>query len=125
MPTYDFSKQLSHRTGSHFTTVTVGLGAVEGLWNDPQQYNKPIAIGTVLELLLLYTVDRKAQQRPPPHNVLSEEDKRRRFALAYKIRDCKKTEIEHDEVELLRTAISVLAVEPNGLCHTFLDNPEA
>ncbi len=125
MPIYDFGKQFHHRTGSPFTTTTIGLGAVEGLWNAPADYHNPIQMGTVLELLLLYTVDRKVQQRQPPHNVLSEEDKRKRFALAYKIRDCKKMEIEEYEAELLRLVISVLSVEPNGLCHEFLDNPEA
>jgi hypothetical protein len=124
MPIFDLSKQLHHRTGSPFTTISVGLGSIENLWNDSKQYEAPISVGTLFELLLLYTVDRKVQQRTPPNNVLSEDDKRKRFALAYKIHDCKKMEMEEYEVELLRLTISVLAVEPNGLCHAFLDSPE-
>lgn len=123
MPQYDFGEQLTHRTGALFTTSSIGLD-VPGLWNDLADYNKPLQMGTLFELLLLYTVDRKTQQRQPPHNVLSEEDKRNRFALSYKIRDNKAVELEPSEVTLLKLAVSVLSTEPNVLCHQFLDSPE-
>lgn len=125
MATYDFSKTLSHRTGQEFTTVSIGLGSMANVWTQEADYHKPIKMGTVFELILLYTVDRRAQQRTPPNNVLSEEEKRDRYALAQKVREnAEKVDLEPREVELLKLSISVLGVEPNSLCHQFLDNPE-
>lgn len=124
MAVYDFSKTLSHRTGQEFSTVSIGLGGVANIWTQESDYIKPIPMGTVFELILLYTVDRRAQQRTPPNNVLSEEEKRDRYALAQKVRGNDKVDVEPREVELLKLAISVLGVEPNALCREFLDTPE-
>lgn len=124
MPIYDLSTQLKHRLGNEFTTASIGLAGFTGLWNDEKSYDKPIQIGTVFELLLLYTMDRKVQMRPEGQRVFTEEEKRVRGGLAYKVRDCKRIELEEHEVNSLRSAISVLPVEPNYLINIFLDNPE-
>lgn len=125
MPVYDFSKQLIHRrTDREFTTNSIGLGGIEGLWNTLLDYAAPIQVGTVFELLLLYTIDRQAQQRPAPNNVLSEQDKRERNRLALKVCENSKLELDDADVKLLRRVITVLGTEPHGIVEHFLDDPE-
>jgi hypothetical protein len=124
MPTYDFAKTIQNRRGQPFTTTTIGL-QLEGIWDDPKEYAEPLKAGTMFELLLLYTVDRKPGQQPgDPSRYLTEEEKRNRFALTLKLRDCQTVEIDERELKLLRTCINVLAVEQNGYVHQFLDQPE-
>ena len=125
MPTYDFSTKLVTRLGSHLTTNSVGLGHIAECWNKPESYTAPLAVGTLLELLLLYTLDRKTLARPEGQRMLSEEDKRNRGHLAYKLHELPQVmSLDSSELELLRVAITVLPTEPNFLVSRFLDNPE-
>lgn len=121
---YDFSVQLVHRrTQRPLTTNSIGLGHVAGLWNDNEAYAQGISVGTMFELLLLYTVDLPTQRRTPPHNVLSEQDKRERGRLAARLGVNSRLELSKSESDLLRKAISVLPPEPYVLAEDFLDNP--
>lgn len=125
MPSYDFSTILHARTGKPLSCLSLHLAVPgDGVFDAPSDYERALPVGELLEITCLYTVDRRPSDDPEtPRRFLTETEKRARYAIALKIRDCKVTEITAAEVEVLRKAITIFSTEPNGLLHAFLDAP--